>query len=105
VTNLGQQATLLTITDTIPAHTSYIFGSASSGGMLVGEVVQWTLPVLDPGESLNMTFQVEVNGGQEIVNDSYAVRCDEGVYAYGDPVVTRVKYPIRTVRLPIIFRD
>ena len=105
VTNLGQQATLLTITDTIPANTTYIFGSASSGGQLVGDAVQWTLPVLDPGKSLELTFQVEVDGGMEIVNDSYAVRCDEGAFAYGEPVVTRVKYPIRYVKLPLLFRD
>jgi uncharacterized repeat protein (TIGR01451 family) len=105
VTNLGQQATLLTITDTIPANTSYIFGSASSGGQLVGDAVQWLLPVLNPGKSLDMTFQVEVNGGQEIVNDSYAVRCDEGVFAYGEPVVTRVRYPIRRIVLPIVFKN
>jgi uncharacterized repeat protein (TIGR01451 family) len=105
VTNLGQQATLLTITDTIPAHTSYIFGSASSGGQPEDVGVQWYLPLLDPGKSLDLTFQVKVNGGQEIVNDNYAVRCEEGVSAYGEPVVTRVEYPIRPVRLPIIFRE
>lgn len=105
VANLGQQATLLVVTDTIPLNTSYIFGSASSGGQQVDGLVEWYLPVLNPGESLNMTFQLTVQGGEEIVNDLYAVRCSEGVYAYGEPVVTRVMYPMRRVRLPIIFRD
>jgi uncharacterized repeat protein (TIGR01451 family) len=104
VTNLAQQATLLVVTDTIPANTSYIFGSASSGGQLVDNVVQWNLPVLKPGETLNLTFQVNVRGGKVISNDNYAVRCDEGVYAYGEPVVTRVWFSIREVHLPLTFK-
>ncbi len=104
VSNLGQQATLLVITDTIPVNTSYILGSASSGGMLVGDQVQWYLPVLNPGESLTLTFQVKVLGGNEITNASYAVRCDEGVSAYGEPVTTRVSYPMRSVLLPFTFK-
>ena len=104
VTNLGQQATLLVVTDTIPANTSYIFGSASSGGQVVDNVVQWKLPVLNPGETLKLTFQVNVRGGKEIINDNYAVHCDEGVFAYGEPVVTRVWFPIREVHLPLTFK-
>jgi uncharacterized repeat protein (TIGR01451 family) len=104
VTNLGQQATLLVITDTIPANSSYILGSASSGGILVGDTVQWYLPVLNPGDSLTLTFQVKVLGGNEVINASYAVRCDEGVFAYGEPVTTRVSYPMRRVLLPFTFR-
>jgi uncharacterized repeat protein (TIGR01451 family) len=105
VTNLANQATLLVVTDTVPANTSYIFGSASSGGQLVGDQVQWTLPVLNPGESFNLTFQVKVLGGNTITNDSYAVRCEEGVSAYGDPIVTQVRYLVKRVLLPIITKD
>jgi len=105
VTNLGQQATLLVVTDTIPANTSYIFGSASSGGQLIeNDVVQWYLPVLNPGETLKLTFQVTVNSGNVVINDNYAVLCDEGVFAYGEPVVTRVRYLIRKMSLPITLR-
>jgi uncharacterized repeat protein (TIGR01451 family) len=104
VTNLGQQATLLVITDTIPANTSYILGSASSGGILVGDAVQWILPVLKPGESLTLTFQVKVLGGNEITSAGYVVRCNEGVSAYVQPVITRVNSPIRTVFLPFTLK-
>jgi uncharacterized repeat protein (TIGR01451 family) len=104
VTNLGQQATLLVVTDTLPANTSYILGSASSGGQLVGDIVQWLIPVLYPGESIKLSFQVNVEGGSMIVNDSYAVRCSEGVYTYGDPVVTPVWFLLREVHLPLTFR-
>jgi len=105
VTNLGQQATSLVVTDTIPANTSYIFGSASSGGQVVGDDIQWNLPVLDPGETLKLTFQVAVLGGTEIINAVYSVWCDEGVSAYGELVVTPVWNPIRRVLLPIAFRN
>ena len=102
VTNLGQQATLLVITDTIPVNTSYILGSASSGGMVVGDKVQWNLPVLNPGESFTLTFQVKVMRGISVVNAKYGVRCDEGVFAYGEPVSTRVRFSMKRVLLPII---
>ena len=105
VTNLGQQATRLVVTDTIPVNTSYILGSSSSGGQVSGDVIQWSLPVLDPGKTLNLTFQVNVQGGFKIVNDRYAVRCDEGVFAYGEPVSTRVKYLTRPLLLPIVLRN
>ena len=104
VSNLGQQATLLVITDTIPINTSYIFGSASSGGMVEDGVVTWNLPVLNPGETIRLTFQVTVLGGNEIINDHYAVSCDEGVFAYGEPVVTQVLLPVILVHLPLTYK-
>jgi uncharacterized repeat protein (TIGR01451 family) len=104
VTNLGQQATGLMVTDTIPANTSYIVDSASSGGQLQGDILKWELPVLEPGKTLYLTFKVIVQGGIEIVNESYAVSCNEGVFAYGEPVVTPVMYPIRKVHLPLMFK-
>jgi uncharacterized repeat protein (TIGR01451 family) len=105
VTNLGQQATLLVVTDTIPANTSYIIASASSGGQVVGDVIQWNLPVLNPGKTLKLTFQVAVLGGTEIINEGYSVRCDEGVFAFGEPIVTPIWSSIRKVLLPMAFRN
>ena len=105
VANLGQQATLLTITDTIPANTPTSLGAPVQVGPAGGDTLQWILPVLNPGEKLTLTFQVKVLGGNEIVNASYVVRCDEGVVAYGEPVVTRVKYTLRTVLLPLALKS
>ncbi len=105
VTNLGQKATLLVVTDTLPVDTAYIDGSASSGGMVLGNVVQWNLTELKPGESIKLTFQVTVLGGDVIINGSYAVRCDEGVFAYGEPVVTPVTYPILKMLLPLMYKN
>jgi uncharacterized repeat protein (TIGR01451 family) len=104
VTNLGQQATELVVTDTIPANTSYILGSASSPGQVVGDNIQWDLPVLDPGHTLKLTFQVVALGGTEIINEGYSVHCGEGVSAYGEPIYTPVWSPIRNVLLPITFK-
>jgi uncharacterized repeat protein (TIGR01451 family) len=105
VTNQGQQATMLVVTDTIPGNTTYIDGSASSGGQVVGNEIQWYLPVLDPGETLKLTFQVVVSGGTEVINDGYSVRCYEGVSASGEPIVTPVWSPIRKVLLPMALRN
>jgi hypothetical protein len=58
--NLGQSAIILEITDTIPENTSYIIGSASSGGHLVGDAIQWILPVLNPRKTLKLTFPMTV---------------------------------------------
>lgn len=102
VANLGQQATGLVITDAIPANTTYITGS---GGELVGDWVQWEIPVLKPGEGQAFAFQVTVGGGSEVLNDRYAVRCAEGVVAEGRPVTTRVAGGGHFIYLPLILRN
>ena len=105
VTNLGQQATILTITDTIPANTTYVPDSASSGGQLVGNIVQWTFPVLNHADILHLSFQVVVNYGFTVVNELYAVRCDEGAFDYGDPVTTPVYYKVQPIFMPVVYRN
>ncbi len=104
VTNLGQQATILKITDRVPGNTTYVFGSASSGGTLVGDIVEWYLPVLEPGESLMVAYLVTVNGGKEVINAEYGVGCKEGVVAIGEPVVTRVKFAMKVILLPLAMK-
>ncbi len=104
VTNLGQQATNLIITDTIPANTEYVEGSVSGAGQRLGEVVQWKLPVLAPTQSQQYSFRVRVNAlnVDEIVNEHYAVTCAEGVSAVGEPLITKVR--AYRIDLPAIFR-
>ena len=104
ITNLGQKATQLVVTDTIPLNTAYVANSASAGGVVVGGVVQWNLPVLNPHETLKVTFQVTPLAGDVIVNDSYAVRCAEGVFAYGEPVYTDIRYTHKRLFMPLINR-
>jgi len=90
VTNRGQQATELVITDTLPLDTEYVPGS---GGKLVDdEEVQWTASTLEPAESREFGFAVTVTeeSGLEVVNERYGVTCDEGVTALGEPLITTI---------------
>jgi uncharacterized repeat protein (TIGR01451 family) len=88
--NLGQQATVLVLTDTVPANTSYVPGSATAGGQLVGDQVHWMFPLLTPGETRDFSFHVKVLEGTGVLNDHYRVSSAEGVSASGAPVYTRV---------------
>jgi uncharacterized repeat protein (TIGR01451 family) len=101
VINLGQQATELVITDTIPAGTEYVADSATAGGVLVGDYLQWETPVLAPGASYQVSFKVQV-GNNSVTNESYGVTCAEGVTAVGEPVITEIK--LQGVYLPLVIR-
>lgn len=102
VENLGQQASGLVVTDSIPVNTIYVDGSASGGGQLVGNQVRWTLPLLRAGETRTLTFRVTVLSGLSVTNASYGVTSAEGVSALGDPVVTAVR--LSRQYLPFIAR-
>jgi uncharacterized repeat protein (TIGR01451 family) len=91
VVNAGQQATNLVITDVIPAGTQYVAGSATSNGQVVGNVVQWSFPVLQAQDDLEISFRVKVGSGQsQVVNAQYAVASAEGITAVGAPLITPV---------------
>ena len=104
VTNLGQQATGLVVTDTVPTNTLYVEGSASAGGQLDGNQVRWEFPVLLPGETQLLTFKVTVVDGEVVVNEDYAVHCAEGVSAVGEAVWTTVISTQTKLFLPLIAR-
>jgi uncharacterized repeat protein (TIGR01451 family) len=104
VVNLGQQATSLVITDVIPSNTQYVPGSATGGGKLLSDRVRWGLPVLKPGEGRALGFRVTVLGGETVVNDTYVVRCTEGVFAVGPSVVTKVIQRGGRIHLPLILK-
>jgi uncharacterized repeat protein (TIGR01451 family) len=89
VTNRGQQATELAITDTLPLGTAYVPGS---GGKLVDGAIRWTASTLEPAESREFGFAVTVTeeSGMEVVNERYGVTCDEGVTALGEPLITKI---------------
>jgi uncharacterized repeat protein (TIGR01451 family) len=50
----------ISISDSIPAGTTYVAGSATDGGTLAGNSLSWTLN-LAAGESKTVSFQVTVN--------------------------------------------
>jgi uncharacterized repeat protein (TIGR01451 family) len=107
IVNLGQQATGLVITDTVPTDTVYVPDSATGLGELVGDQVRWETPVLKPGESHIFEFRVTVGGDSEVaINDQYAVRCAEGVVSVGAPVTTDiVRGGEKRIYLPLIMRN
>jgi uncharacterized repeat protein (TIGR01451 family) len=102
VANLGQQATNLVVTDTLPVNVEYVSGSANASGELVGDQLHWEFSLLDPGETRNLTFKVRPLRGNEIINQFYGVTCAEGVSAVGPPVITQIAHT--RVYLPIIQR-
>jgi uncharacterized repeat protein (TIGR01451 family) len=57
----SQTLTGLTLTDPIPANTTYVPGSASDGGNEAGGVLTWQLPDLNPDEGITRTFAVTVD--------------------------------------------
>lgn len=105
VVNLGQQATELVITDTVPANTEYVPQSTTGGGVPQGDEIYWQIAVLEPGESHTVGFRVTVSSGDEVINDRYAVRCQEGIVSAGAPVVTEVRADSGTIYLPLALRN
>ena len=59
-TNTDDAKAEVTITDTIPAHTTYVAGSATEGGVFENGSISWTM-TLEPGTSKTVTFQVKTN--------------------------------------------
>jgi uncharacterized repeat protein (TIGR01451 family) len=91
VSNMGQEATGLVVTDTIPAGTTYVPDSANAGGQLAGDQVRWEFPVLASGENRTFVFRVTIGGMGKVVNNDYAVRSAEGESARGLPVIIRAQ--------------
>ena len=102
VVNLGQQASHLVVTDSIPANTTYIPSSASAGGQLSGDVLQWEFPVLESGEKRTFTFRVTVGNVDMVVNEFYGVRSVEGVVDLGEPLITLVNRRGGELYLPFV---
>jgi uncharacterized repeat protein (TIGR01451 family) len=107
VSNLGQQATELVITDTVPANTEIVTDSITAGGEFdaASGQVQWESDFLRPGRSRTFEFDVTVKSSEDVINEWYGVRCAEGVAAQGQPVVTRVIAGTRRIYLPLVMRN
>ena len=83
--NTDDKAATVTITDTIPAHTTYVDGSADNGGIYESGKLTWNLQ-LAAGESETVSFQVEVIGSSVII-ENYATGFD-GINTFDTNVVT-----------------
>ncbi len=75
-TNSFEAAADVTITDTVPAHTTYVDGSADLGGTYANGELTWKL-TLEPGQSKTVSFQVKVNAADvSISNQATALEGD-----------------------------
>jgi uncharacterized repeat protein (TIGR01451 family) len=103
VINLGQEATGLLITDTLPAGTLYVPGSG--GELQNADTLQWEATSLAPGATRSFGFAVTVTqqSGRSVVNDAYGVLSHEGVGAVGQPVVTPITGGA-LIYLPLVLR-
>jgi uncharacterized repeat protein (TIGR01451 family) len=104
VTNMGQTATQVVITDSLPTNVEYVYGSGSAGGTEVNGGLRWELLLLQPGESAKVTFRVIVGRGREVINENYRVSCFEGVTADGPPVITIILDGGFNIYLPLLLR-
>lgn len=102
VVNLGQPATQLVISDTIPGGTTYVPDSATGHGELAGDAVVWEFLGLDTESAREVSFRVVVEDGWEVVNDQYGVWCDEGIVAWGPPVTTEIAGT--NIYLPLVLK-
>ena len=78
-TNYTGENVVADIMDTIPAHTSYVEGSASHGGTYAGSHVNWVLNV-PKGQQVTVSFNVRVDETEVIVANTAVVR--DGVNTY-----------------------
>ena len=96
----------MVITDVIPSDVTYVLNSATQGGILqeADTQVAWEALFLDSGETREFAFAVTVGSGQSGVNDQYAVTCNEGVTAVGEPLITQITGG-GGVYLPLVMRS
>ncbi|HPC33622.1 MAG TPA: hypothetical protein PL061_11775, partial [Syntrophales bacterium] len=90
--NGSMDATGVTITDKVPAKTTYKDGSATNGGALNATTgaVEWKNLTIKAGESKTVSFKTTVNGlnGDIIVNDTFAVQSDQTAVVSGGPATS-----------------
>ena len=58
--NTASEKVTVTITDTVPEHTTYVDGSADNGGVYNAGKLTWTLEVA-PGAEVTVSFRVKVS--------------------------------------------
>jgi uncharacterized repeat protein (TIGR01451 family) len=94
LTNIGNAAaTGVTVTDPIPANTSFV--SAGEGGTAGGGKVTWSGLSLAAGASVDLHFRVSIanalkNKIKAITNDGIVVTSNEGPGTTGSPTVTSI---------------
>jgi uncharacterized repeat protein (TIGR01451 family)/gliding motility-associated-like protein len=103
VTNSGNTfATGVTITDALPAGTSFV--SANFGGTLSNGVVTWNFGIISPGQTLNLTLVVRVSanlsGGTQIINTAVVASVsDPETPLISNPIVVVVEEPFPIIQI------
>lgn len=94
----------LTLTSTIPAHTTYL--SCEANCARAGNVLTWTFPGLEHSAALSAFFTVVVDAGlpdgQVITHTDYHVTTAEGASAQGQPITVSIRWP--RLYLPLVVK-
>lgn len=80
--NASESAVDVTITDTIPAGTTYVAHSATEVGVVEykdGQLI-WTIEDVKPGSTVTVSFDVEVNGEKVNIYNTGYIQVGEHVY-------------------------
>jgi uncharacterized repeat protein (TIGR01451 family) len=99
VRNIGNAAaTGVTVTDPVPANTSYVSGSADNGGTLSNGKVTWSGLTIAAGGSLTLHFSISIANALKkkiatITNDGIKVTSAEGPGTTGSPTTTNIAPP------------
>jgi uncharacterized repeat protein (TIGR01451 family) len=87
ITNSGTQAAKdVVVQDVLPPNTTYV-----SGGTLVGDTVEWTIPSLagyGGAETKTLVLAAHAESGTTILNDTYSARAYGGQSATGTLTAT-----------------
>lgn len=100
VENIGSSsAEMVTVTDAVPDHTTYILGSAIPGGIYdpADEKLTWLLTDLAPGESATLTFRAAIDADTP---DSTAI-ANVGLISAPDTVLSDTVITIVKPHIPI----
>jgi uncharacterized repeat protein (TIGR01451 family) len=104
VRNIGNaSATGVTVTDPIPANTSFV--SADSGGTSVSGVARWTGLSIPAAGSVSVHLRVRIDPGlkaqvKSIVDDGFKATAAGGFSATGSPTVTPIAPPFAVAVSP-----
>ena len=93
-TNYNGQDVAVEIMDAIPAHTSYVEGSASHDGKFAADHLVWMLNV-GKGQSVTVSFQVKVNETDAIIANTAVVRDGKNTYTTNQVVNHTVEEPAK----------
>lgn len=79
-TNYDRVPVDITVTDTVPQHTTYVDGSADHGGIYADGILTWNITNIAPDTSVTVSFQVQINHTDVAVTNTATVLEGENRY-------------------------